>query len=115
MDKFAAKNIPFTVATVDMDWHWVNVCKEFGYKPIGEKIYVTPGWTGYSWNTKLFPDYKKFLKDLHDRNYKVTLNLHPSSGVRWFEDAYPDMCKAMGMNPEEKKDRQVRHRRPQIH
>jgi len=103
MDKFAAKNIPFTVATVDMDWHWVNVCKEFGYKPIGEKIYVTPGWTGYSWNTKLFPDYKKFLKDLHDRNYKVTLNLHPSSGVRWFEDAYPDMCKAMGMNPEEKK------------
>ena len=58
--------------------------------------------TGYTWNKKLFPDPKDFLKQLHDRNLKATLNLHPADGVRHFEDAYTDMCKALGKDPKDK-------------
>ena len=56
------------------------------------------GWTGYSWNTDLFPDYKAFLKYLHDNNYKTTLNLHPADGVRWFEDMYKEIAQEMGVD-----------------
>ncbi|MBP3594367.1 MAG: alpha-xylosidase [Lachnospiraceae bacterium] len=88
MDSFADAEIPFTVATVDMDWHWsANM-------PGG-----VSGWTGYSWNTDLFPDYRRFLKSLHERNLYVTLNLHPADGVRPFEDMYEEMAKHMGCDP----------------
>jgi alpha-glucosidase (family GH31 glycosyl hydrolase) len=103
MDRFAKEDLPFTVATMDMDWHWTDVRKRFGFKPRpGERTLYPAGWTGYSWNTELFPDYKAFLKALHDRGMKTTLNLHPAGGVRWFEDMYPAMCEAMGMDPSEK-------------
>lgn len=96
MDRFEKEGIPLTVATVDMDWHWVDIKSQFG-----EKI---NGWTGYSWNTKLFPDYKAFLKQLKDKNLHVTLNLHPADGVRFFEDQYEEMAKANGIDPATKKD-----------
>jgi alpha-glucosidase (family GH31 glycosyl hydrolase) len=58
--------------------------------------------TGYTWSKTLFPDPRDFLKQLHDRDLKATLNLHPADGVRHFEDAYVDMCKALGRDPEGK-------------
>lgn len=102
MAKFKAENIPLTVATVDMDWHWVkkedikNKLKA-EYKGCG-----TYGWTGYSWNTNLFPDYKEFLKKLKEDNLHITLNLHPADGVHSYEDMYEDMAKAVGTDPETK-------------
>lgn len=99
MVRFAEKQIPFTVATVDMDWHWVDLEGHFGEK-FKKTWGGTSGWTGYSWNTELFPDYKGFLRFLHTQNLKVTLNLHPADGVRHFEDAYPEMAKAMGVDAE---------------
>lgn len=113
MDRFKAEEIPITVATVDMDWHWVNIKEKFGkdahkvtkHRNFMEYVYDvwSVGWTGYTFNTDLFPDYKAFLKKLKDDNYHVTFNLHPSMGVRWFEDQYEEMCRAMGQNPKEKK------------
>ena len=113
MDKFKEEEIPITVATVDMDWHWVNIKEKFGkdahkvtkHRNFMEYVYDiwSVGWTGYTFNTDLFPDYKAFLKKLKDDNYHVTFNIHPSMGVRWFEEQYEDMCKAMGQNPKEKK------------
>lgn len=113
MDKFKEEGLPITVATVDMDWHWVNIREKFGkdshkiskHKNFMELVYDfwSTGWTGYSFNTDLFPDYEAFLKKLKDDNYHVTFNLHPSMGVRWFEDQYEDMCKAMGQDPKERK------------
>ena len=109
MQRFIDEEIPITVATVDMDWHWVDVIGKFGKeaqsqesKTLTEKFYDAMskgGWTGYSWNTDLFPDPKGFLKWLHDRNFKVTLNLHPATGVRWFEDCYEDFARFMGDDP----------------
>lgn len=103
MNRFEKKQIPFTVATVDMDWHWsTTLDKVKGITAAGKasEYYGGPGgWTGYSWNTDLFPDYKRFLKRLHDKNLHVTLNLHPATGLRYFEDMYKEMAEAMGMDP----------------
>ncbi len=113
MDKFKEEEIPITVATVDMDWHWVKIKEKFGkdahkvskHRNFMEYVYDvwSVGWTGYSFNTELFPDPDGFLKKLKNDNYHVTFNLHPSMGIRWFENQYEDMCKAMGQNPAEKK------------
>lgn len=97
MDEFIRRDIPLTVATVDMDWHWVNVEEKFNYKGKQGLIWKG-GWTGYSWNTDLFPDYNGFLKGLHERNLKVTLNLHPADGVRPFDDMYDEMCETVGQD-----------------
>ena len=92
MDSFFDQDLPFTVATVDMDWHLVHDL------PRGED-----GWTGYTWNRDLFPDPDRFLQALHERNMHVTLNLHPALGVRFYEEAYPEMARRMGMDPKEEK------------
>ena len=84
MENFKREDIPFSVAVIDMDWHYV-------YIPDRET-----GWTGYTWNTDLFPDYKQFLKDLHTYDVKTALNLHPADGIRKHEAMYADMCKALG-------------------
>ena len=101
MQKFIDKRLPITVATIDMDWHWTDVIDRFGEEARSEKpkcpeqiIYylLLQGWTGYSWNTELFPDHKELLTWLHDNGFKVPLNIHPSQGVRFFEDRYKEMC-----------------------
>lgn len=112
MDRFKAEEIPVTVATVDMDWHWVKIREKFGKdshkvsKHLNFMEYVydvwSTGWTGYSFNTELFPDPDGFLKKLKEDNYKITFNIHPSMGVRWFEDQYEEMCEAMGQDPKTK-------------
>lgn len=64
MDKFAEKKVPLTVATVDMDWHIVDdVPSEFRSR----NPFQCAGWTGYTFDKKLFPDYKRFFKSLKDR------------------------------------------------
>ncbi|MBE6835444.1 MAG: DUF5110 domain-containing protein [Ruminococcaceae bacterium] len=95
MDKFAEEKVPITVATVDMDWHWVkNLKEQFGVD--------YSGWTGYSWNSELFPDYRQFLRELKERNLHITLNLHPADGVHCYEDMYEEMAKAVGIDPASK-------------
>ena len=88
LDRFAAEGIPFTVAVVDMDWHLVDVDPAYG-----------SGWTGYSWNTDLFPDPADFLRQLHEKGLRITLNVHPADGVRAYETAYPEMARALGIDP----------------
>ena len=96
MNKFEEEKLPFSVAVIDMDWHLVDdVDEKYG----GAKR----GWTGYTWNKKFFPDPKRFLTWLHDKNMKVTLNVHPADGVRAFEEIYPQMAKAMGIDPASEK------------
>jgi len=42
------------------------------------------------------------MKQLHDRDLKVTLNTHPADGIRPFEDCYERICKALGRDPKDK-------------
>ena len=82
--EFEAHNVPLDVFVIDMDWH-------------------TPdGWTGYTWNRDLFPDPPAFLKWLHDKGLRVTLNLHPADGVHSHEVVYPEFARAMGIDPSSK-------------
>ena len=101
MDKFIEKEIPLTVATIDMDWHLVHNLP----KDVKKEHFAIQGvgWTGYTFDKNLFPDYKQFFKDLKRRGLAITMNLHPRDGVRYFEDQYEDMARANGIDPASKK------------
>ena len=90
MDRFTEEEVPLSVAVIDMGWHWVEDkrVEESGFS----------GWTGYSWNTNLFPDPKEFLDQLHKRGLRATLNDHPADGIASYEDVYQDVCKAMDLS-----------------
>ena len=88
MDRFAAEGLPFSVAVLDMDWHLVDIDPAIGN-----------GWTGYTWNTDLFPDPERFLAALHSRGLQVALNLHPAAGIRRHEAAYEPMMRRLGLDP----------------
>ena len=91
MDMFRDKGVPLSVCVLDMDWHWVDDprVKEAGVS----------GWTGYSWNTKLIPDPKKFLSQMHERGIRLPACDHPADGVQPYEDVYEDVCKSLGRDP----------------
>lgn len=88
IERFEAEDLPFSVAVLDMDWHQVAIDPKFG-----------SGWTGYSWNTDLFPDPPAFLAWLHAHGLKVSLNVHPADGVRAFEDRYSRLAERLGIDP----------------
>ena len=89
MDRFRAEGVPMSVAVLDIDWHPVDIDPAYG-----------SGWTGYTWNTELFPDPPGFLAALHERGLATSLNVHPAEGVHAHERAYPDMARRMGVDPE---------------
>jgi alpha-glucosidase (family GH31 glycosyl hydrolase) len=90
LDRFTQEGIPFSVAVLDMDWHLRDVDPQYG-----------SGWTGYTWNRDLVPDPPEFLRRVHARGLRVTLNVHPADGVQPYEDAYPAMAAALGRDPAE--------------
>ena len=74
--KFDQYDIPLDVLVIDMDWH-----------------YTEPGkgnWTGWTWNKKFFPDYKRLLADMDRRGIRTTLNLHPAGGMEPYEERYDE-------------------------
>lgn len=98
---FQNHNIPLDVLVIDMDWHptfgvkwWENKLDQAGHRL---------GWTGYSWSKLYFPDPPGFLAWADKQGLKTPLNLHPASGVQPHEDAYPEMARAMGMDPASKR------------
>jgi len=88
IDKFEAYGIPLDVLVIDMDWHYAD----------GKR----GAWTGWTWNRRLFPDYRKFLKYLKEKDLKITLNLHPAQGVLPYEEKYADVARDMGIDPASK-------------
>lgn len=103
MERFKQEDVPFSVGVIDMDWHLVDIPEELIEEDEIElkkrNKYHQYGWTGYTWNEKLFPDYKAFLKELRERNLYVALNLHPAMGVRKFECMYDELARAEGIDP----------------
>jgi len=98
---FRENDTPLDVLVIDMDWH----ISQEQLKAMGEKDQsgYELGWTGYTWNKVLFPDPDAFLKRIHDEGLKATMNLHPASGIQPWEQAYPAMARAMGIDPATKK------------
>ena len=87
MDEFAAKAVPLSVCIVDMDWHITKTGND------------STGWTGYTWNRRLFPDPQAFIQALRSRGLKTALNLHPAEGIHAHEAQYGAMATAMGIDP----------------
>ncbi len=83
--KFNTFNIPLDVLVIDMDWHYTEQGKG--------------GWTGWTWNRRLFPDPPKLLNYLHSNQLDVTLNLHPADGIAPYEEPYPQIARDMGIDP----------------
>jgi len=81
--EFEAHKVPLSVCVIDKDWHM-------------------PGWTGYTWNPKYFPDPKGFFERLHKKNIHACMNLHPSKGVGPHEKMYPAFAEFMGIDPKSK-------------
>jgi hypothetical protein len=98
---FRLNSTPLDVMVIDMDWH-INQA-QLKDRHEADQAGETLGWTGYTWNKLLFPNPTDFLKKLHDEGLKVTLNLHPASGIEPWETVYPEMARAMGIDPETKK------------
>ena len=100
VNQIRSMDIPLDVLIVDMDWHetWGlrrNNPKKDEY---GQRI----GWTGYTWKKQLFPSPKNFLDWCHDNRLKVSLNLHPASGIQPYEEPYERFVKAYGWTEEGK-------------
>jgi alpha-glucosidase (family GH31 glycosyl hydrolase) len=97
---FHQHDTPLDVLVIDIDWHptFNQVAGNTQLDASGHKL----GWTGYSWNKLLFPDPDQFLKGVHQQGLKATVNIHPASGVQPWEDHYPEMARAMGIDPASK-------------
>ncbi len=78
VQSFERFQIPLDVLVVDMDWH-------------------LEGWTGYTWDTRYFPDPADFIAWVKSKGLRCTLNLHPAKGVAAHEQAFPAMKRALGI------------------
>lgn len=77
--EYTAHDFPIDNIVMDMDWH-------------------TDGWTGWTWNRKLLPDYEALLADFHKQGLHVTLNTHPADGVGPKEEMYAKFMQEMGQD-----------------
>ena len=98
---FRENDTPLDVMVIDMDWHMSD--EQLRAMGAVDQSGQMLGWTGYTWNKVLFPDPDAFLKKLHEDGLKATMNLHPASGIEPWEQAYPAMARAMGIDPATKK------------
>lgn len=89
IEQFKEEAVPLSVSVIDMDWHLTEVPERFGN-----------GWTGYTWDKKLFPKPTRFMQAIHDRGLAITLNVHPADGIRAFEEAYPRVAKRLHLDQE---------------
>ena len=87
VEDFDQHRLPLSVCVADMDWHIVD-------NPHHK------GWTGYTWNSKLFPDPEKFFEYLHNKGIRSCLNLHPADGVHPHEEPYAAIADHMGIDPQ---------------
>src|SRR5579863_8251493 len=93
---FRTHDTPLDVLVIDIDWH-----PTFDEFPPTNKLDASGhklGWTGYSWNKLLFPDPDRFLANVHEQGLKATVNLHPAGGIQPWEDGYPEIARASGID-----------------
>jgi alpha-glucosidase (family GH31 glycosyl hydrolase) len=90
VDNFKKYNLPLDVFVIDMDWHYTD-----SLRAKGDAFGSPQHWTGWTWNRRLFPDPDAFLKFMKNDGLKITLNLHPASGIAPYEAPYADFAKQM--------------------
>lgn len=91
VDNFNKFDLPLDVFVIDMDWHYTDSLRSHRRDAFQQSQH----WTGWSWNKRLFPDPDMFLKYMKNEGLKITLNLHPASGIAPYEAPYAEFAKAM--------------------
>lgn len=81
INNLIAYQYPLHTFIFDMQWH------------------LQPDWTGYTWDTVHYPNYTAMLSYLHSYNIPIAVNLHDAEGVQSFEQQYPAMARANGIDP----------------
>jgi len=93
VENFSEHNLPLDVFVIDMDWHETDSLRT-KYDAFGQ----TKHWTGWTWNKGLFPDPANALNWMKSKDLKVTLNLHPASGIAPFEEPYQRMASELNFD-----------------
>jgi len=93
VENFKSHNVPLDVFVIDMDWHQTDSLRT-KYDVFDQ----TKHWTGWTWNKRLFPDPANALSWMKTKDLKVTLNLHPASGIAPFEEPYQRMARALNFD-----------------
>jgi alpha-glucosidase (family GH31 glycosyl hydrolase) len=87
-------DFPLDVMVMDMDWHTLQDAKTgFGHANM-------LGWTGWTVDRDLLPNFENLLQEFREDDIRVTLNVHPHDGVRSHEECYPDFMRRLGKDPE---------------
>ena len=108
IEGYAAHEMPLHYVVLDVDWHKgsVNPSTVAGCNIQTAGTLNTPlcnrGYGGYSWNRQLFPDPEGFQAWLHARNLSLMLNLHDLCSEDHCQRAYPQVAKAVGIDPSTK-------------
>ncbi len=84
VNEIQGNDIPIDVMIFDMDWH------------------RSDQWTGWSWDKNKIPNPTGLIRWMHNKNLKVSLNLHPADGVASWEDNYQTIRDDMGMTGTER-------------
>ena len=93
LDGYKNFSIPLNNLVFDMDWH--DEPKEPGCQT----------WGNYDVNTNLFPDFRGFAEQLHEHGnvtgnpLKLSVNVHPQTGVDHCDKRYKQFAEAMGVEP----------------
>jgi alpha-glucosidase (family GH31 glycosyl hydrolase) len=93
LDGYKNYSLPLDVLVLDMDWH---------QEPSNKNCH---SWGNYDWNTKYFPDPVGFCNSIHSSNnvlgrpLRMSLNLHPDTGVDSCDSRYPEIARRMGLPP----------------
>ena len=104
VDEYATHQVPLDVLVVDIDWHIRFLPEWFkNGRLMRDQAGQSAGWTGYTWDRNYFPDPKDFLDWTEREGLKVCLNLHPAAGIQPHEAVYPEMARAMGIDPATKR------------
>ena len=80
---FHRYGIPLDVLVIDMDWH---------------KNLNQDGWTGWTFDDALFTDPARFLRWTAASDLKITMNLHPASGIAPSEPSYKTFAANMNFD-----------------
>ena len=71
-------SLPIDVLILDMNWHTKN------------------DWTGYTFDSNLYPDYAGFLEEIKSLNLAIGANLHDASGINSWETLFSQAVMAIG-------------------
>lgn len=86
---FEKYRIPLSVLVLDKDWHLREVTDS--------KDKVKQIKSGYTFDSKLFPDPSRVLTTLHDKNIRVGLQVDPKDGIYPIDELYQQAIGYLGL------------------